>query len=75
MKQETLSAFCESVTSECVREECTSVATTTLKNAQYDWQIRENALILEEVAKVVSMEMEIGIVIEQASQVVMQIFR
>ena len=67
--------FCESVTSECVREECASVATATLNNAQLEWQIHENARILEEVTKVASMEMEIGIVIEQVSQVAMQVFR
>ena len=66
-----MSAFCESLTSECVGEECTSVAMATLENAQREWQVRENAQLLDEVAKVISMEIEFGIIIEQVSQVIM----
>ena len=52
-------------------EECTSVAMATLENAQREWQVRENAQLLDEVAKVISMEIEFGIIIEQVSQVIM----
>ena len=66
-----MGAFCESVTSECVGEECTSVAMATLENAQREWQVQENAQLLEEVAMVISMEIEFSIIIEQVSQVIM----
>ncbi|CAI7993826.1 Germinal-center associated nuclear protein [Geodia barretti] len=72
VKQATVSAFCESLTSECVGEECTSVAMATLENAQREWQVRENAQLLDEVAKVISMEIEFGIIIEQVSQVIIE---
>lgn len=60
---------------DCVMEECTAVAMTTLSEAQLAWQIREKAIIMEEVGKVVAMEMESGIILEQVSQIVMEIFR
>ena len=58
-----------------MREECADVAMATLKNAQLEWWVGEEAQIVEEVGKVVSMEIEMGIVMELVSQVVMQIFR
>ena len=75
MNHATLCDFCEGVTSECVREECADVAMETLKNAQLEWQIRENTCLLEEVGKVVAMEMENGMIMEQVRQVAVQVFR
>jgi hypothetical protein len=72
VKQVTVGAFCESLTSECVGEECTSVAMATLENAQREWQVQENAQLLEEVAMVISMEIEFSIIIEQVSQVIIE---
>ena len=75
VKESVMGAFCEGVTSECVREECITVAMATLKNARFQWQIQEKVRVLEEVTKVVSMEMAINIVTEQVSEVVQQLFR
>ena len=71
----TVCAFCESVICDCVREECTSIAMTTLNEAQHAWQIQEMAILTEKVGKVVAMEMESGIILEQVSQVVMETVR
>lgn len=67
--------FCEGVLGDCVREECTDVAMVTIANAQQEWQLQEKARILEEVRRVVAMEIEIEVVNEQTSQVGTQVMR
>lgn len=67
--------FCEGVMGDCVREECTDVATVTIANAQQEWQLQENARILEEVKRVVAMEIGSEVVNEQVSQVGAQVMR
>lgn len=67
--------FCEGVLGDCVREECIDVAMVTIANAQQEWQLQEKARILEEVRRVVAMEIEIEVVNEQASQVGTQVMR
>lgn len=58
-----------------MREECANVAMVTIANAQLEWQLQEKARILEEVRGVIAMEIEIGIVNEQVTQVVTQVMR
>lgn len=67
--------FCEGVLGDCVREECTDVAMVTIASAQQEWQLQEKARILEEVRRVVAMEIEIEVVNEQTSQVGTQVMR
>ena len=75
MIQATICAFCEGVMSECVREECADIAMATLGSARRAWQIRETAVILEEVTKVVAMEMESGVIVEEVSEIVRQVLK
>lgn len=67
--------FCERVMSEGVREECADVAMATLSNAQQEWQLRDKVRVLEEVGKVIAVEMEMSLVAEQVSQIGMQVLR
>ena len=61
--------------SDCVREECALVAMATLANVHSEWQRQEQARILEEVGKVIAMEIEHGLIMEQVSQISMQVLR
>ena len=67
--------FCEGVLGDCVREECTDVATVTIANAQQEWQLQEKARILEEVKRVVAMEIESEVINEQVFEVGTQVMR
>ena len=61
--------------SECVREECARVAMATLADVHSEWQRQEQARILEEVGKVIAMEIEHGLIMERVSQISMQVLR
>ena len=75
VKQAVISANCEGVMSECVREECVDVAKATLENAKIERQIQEDAHMREEVIKVVSMETGIDVVFGQVFQVATQVVK
>ena len=66
---------CEGVLSECVGGECTDVAMTTLADAQREWRLQEDTWLLEEVTRVVAMEIEVGVVTKQVGQVGTEVFR
>ena len=61
--------------SDCVREECANVAMVTLAEVHSEWQRQEHVKILEEVGKVIAMEIENGLILELVSQVGMQVLR
>ena len=61
--------------SDCVKEECASVAMVTLAEVHSEWQRQELVRALEEVGKVIAMEIENDLILEQVSQVGMQVLR
>ena len=75
MKQVSMCGFCEHVMSACMREECVDVAMVTLADVHREWQRQETAKIFEEVGKVIAMEIENALIMEQVSQIGMQVLR
>ena len=67
--------FCEHVMIECVMEQCADVAMATLSDAQWEWQLQEKARMLEAIGKIVAMEIESAVIVEQLSRITLQVFR
>lgn len=61
--------------SECIREECADVAMVMLGDAQREWQHQEELRILGAVGKIVGMEIESAVVMEQLLQVALEVLR